>query len=187
VLGSGACILIRSLGGMARTEPMGGMHMTVKAMPDGFNSVSAYLIVKDPQKAIDFYRKALGAEPGVVMKMPDGKTILHAEMHIGNSTVMISQENPQWGMKSAETMGGSPISLHIYVDDADKLFQRAIDAGCEVAAPLMDAFWGDRYGKVVDPFGFQWGIATHKEDLGEEEMGKRAAEWFASMGQGDCQ
>ena len=118
--------------------------MTVKAIPDGFNSVSAYLVVKDAQKAIDFYQKALGAEAGTVMKTPDGQAILHAEMRIGNSTVMLSQENPQWDMKSAETMGGSPVSLHIYVNDADKLFQRALDAGCEVTAPLMDAFWGDR-------------------------------------------
>ena len=161
--------------------------MAAKPIPDGFNSVSAYLIVKDPQKAMDFYRKALGAEPGVTMKTPDGAAIVHAEMHIGDSTVMLSQENPQWDMKSAETLGGSPISLHIYVDDCDKLYKRAIDAGCQVAAPLMDAFWGDRYGKVKDPFGFQWGIATHKEDVPEEEMGKRAAEWFASMADGDCQ
>jgi uncharacterized glyoxalase superfamily protein PhnB len=161
--------------------------MATKPIPDGFNSVSAYLVVKDVEKAIDFYRKALGAEPGAMMKTPDGQAVMHAEMHIGNSAVMLSQENPQWEMKSAETMGGSPVSLHIYVDDADKLFQRAVDAGCEIAAPIMDAFWGDRYGKVKDPFGLQWGIATHKEDLSEEEIGKRAAEWFASMGQGDCE
>jgi len=160
--------------------------MAAKPIPDGFNSVSAYLVVKDARKAIDFYRKALGAEPGTTMKTPDGQAIMHAEIHIGNSTVMLSQENPEWEMKSAETLGGSPVSLHLYVDDADKLFQRALDAGCEVAAPIMDAFWGDRYGKVMDPFGLQWGIATHKEDLSEEEMGKRAAEWFASMAQGDC-
>lgn len=161
--------------------------MAAKPIPDGFNTVSTYLIVKDAQKAIDFYRKAFGAEPGSVMKTPDGQSIMHAEVCIGNSTVMLSQENPQWGMKSAETMGGSPASLHLYVDDADKIFQRALDAGCEVVAPLMDAFWGDRYGKVTDPFGFQWGIATHKEDLTEDEIDRRAAEWFASMAEGDCQ
>jgi len=88
-------------------------------------------------------------------------------------------------MKSPQTIGGSPASLHVYVDDADKLFGRAVAAGCEVKAPMMDVFWGDRYGKVMDPFGYQWGIATHKEDVPEEEMGTRAAEWMASMG--DCQ
>jgi PhnB protein len=154
-------------------------------IPQGFNSVSAYLIVKDPQKAIDFYGKAFGAEPGAVMRVPGSNDIMHAEVRIGNSTVMLTGENPQWQMKSVETFGGSPISMHLYVDDADKAYQRAIDAGCEVAAPLMDAFWGDRYGKVKDPFGVQWGIATHKEDLSEDEITKRAAEWFASMG--DCQ
>ena len=88
-------------------------------------------------------------------------------------------------MKSAETLGGSPVSLHLYVEDVDAAFQRALDAGCEVAAPLMDAFWGDRFGKVKDPFGLQWSLATHKEDLSPEEISKRGAEWFATMAQGD--
>jgi uncharacterized glyoxalase superfamily protein PhnB len=96
--------------------------------------------------------------------------------------MMLTAENPEWDARSAETLGGSPVSLHLYVDDVDKSFQRAVDAGCEVAAPLMDAFWGDRYGKVKDPFGIQWGIATHKADLTPEEIDKGAAEWFASMG-----
>lgn len=158
--------------------------MAVQPIPEGFNTVSAYVIVKDADAAMKFYGKAFGAEPGDVMRMPDGETIMHAELRIGNSTVMLTAENPQWEMKSAETLGGSPVSLHVYVNDVDRAFQRAIDAGCEVAAPLMDAFWGDRYGKVKDPFGIQWGIATHKEDLSEEEIGKRAAEFFASMEQG---
>ena len=153
--------------------------MAAKPIPDGFNSVSAYLVVKDARKAIDFYRKALGAEPGTMMKTPDGQAIMHAEMHIGNSTVMLSQENPEWDMKSAETMGGSPVSLHVYVDDADKLFQRAIDAGCEVAAPIMDAFWGDRYGKVTDPYGHEWGFGTHLKDMTPEEMGEASKAAFA--------
>lgn len=153
--------------------------MAVKPIPDGFNSVSVYLVHKDPKKAIDFYRKAFGAEPGAVMTGPDGKSVMHAEIHIGNSTIMLTGENPEWGMKSAETMGGSPASIHLYVDDADKIFNRATEAGCEVAAPIMDAFWGDRYGKVTDPFGYQWGIATHKEDLSPEEMGKRAEKFFS--------
>jgi len=155
--------------------------MAVNPIPPGFNSVSTYLIVKDAEKAIDFYRKAFGAEAGTILKTPDGSTVMHAEVCIGNSTLMLSGENPQWGMTSAETMGGSPASMHVYTDDCDKMFQRAIEAGCEEVAPLMDAFWGDRYGKLKDPFGFQWGIATHKEDLTEEEIAKRGAEWFASM------
>jgi len=156
--------------------------MSVKPIPDGFNSVSVYLTVKDPNGAVEFYRKAFGAEPGVMMKIPGSDAVLHAEVCIGNSTVMLTAENPQWDARSAETLGGSPVSLHLYVDDVDKSFQRAVDAGCEVAAPLMDAFWGDRYGKVKDPFGIQWGIATRKADLTPEEVDKGAAEWFASMG-----
>jgi uncharacterized glyoxalase superfamily protein PhnB len=161
--------------------------MAPKAIPDGFNTVSAYLIVKDADKAMQFYGKAFGAEPGEVMRIPGSDAVMHAELRIGNSTVMLTTENPQWHMRSAQTLGGSPVSLHLYVNDADKAFQRGIEAGCEVAAPLMDAFWGDRYGKLRDPFGFEWGIATHKEDLTREETAKRAAEWFAAMGKDGCQ
>ncbi len=160
--------------------------MAVQPIPDGFNSVSPYLVVKDPDKAMAFYSKAFGAEPGDVMRMPGSDAVMHAEVRIGNSTVMLTGENPQWEMKSAETLGGSPVSMHLYVADVDKAFQRALDAGCEVVAPLMDVFWGDRFGKLKDPFGIQWGMATHKEDLSPQEMGKRAAEWFASMKDGDC-
>ena len=157
--------------------------MAVKPVPDGFNTVSTYLVVKNSVKALEFYQKAFGAEAGLRMPGPDGNSTIHAEMRIGDSTVLLGDENPQWGMKAPQTLGGSPSSLHLYVDDADKLFNRAVEAGCEVKAPMMDAFWGDRYGKVVDPFGHEWGIATHKEDLNDEEMGKKAAEFFASM---DC-
>lgn len=116
------------------------------------------------------------------MPGPGGKGVMHAEVRIGNSTVMLSEENPQWYMKSAETFGGSPASMHIYVDDVDAAFQRALDAGCTQVAPLMDMFWGDRYGKVVDPFGYQWGIATHVENVPEEELKKRAEAWLEQMG-----
>lgn len=156
-----------------------------KAVPDGFNTVSTYLVVKNAKEALDFYQKAFGAEAGSRMPGPDGESTMHAEMRIGNSMVMLTDENPAWEMKAPSTLGGSPASLHLYVDDVDKAFKRAVDAGCTVKAPLMDAFWGDRYGKVEDPFGYQWGIATHVEDVPEEEMGKRAAEFFASMGD-DC-
>lgn len=160
--------------------------MAVSAIPEGFNSVSCYLVVKDAEKALDFYQKALGAKPGSIMRTPDGG-IMHAEMIIGNSTLMLTSENPEWEQKSAETIGGSPVSMHVYVEDCDAVFKQATDAGCQVVAPLMDAFWGDRYGKVADPFGLQWGIATHKEDMTEEEMGKRAQAFFAEMAQqGGC-
>lgn len=157
--------------------------MAAKPIPDGFNSVSAYLVVPNCEEALSFYEKAFGAKTVNRMRGPDGKSTIHAEMRIGNSTVMLSDENPEWGTKSARTLGGSPVSLHIYVEDADALFNRAVKAGCQVAYPMGDPFWGDRYGKVTDPFGLVWGIATHKEDLSEKELEKRGAEWFAQMAQ----
>ena len=158
--------------------------MAVKAVPDGFNTVNVYLVVKNAVEALEFYQKAFGAEAGERMPGPDGKSTMHAEMRIGNSTIMLTDENPKWEMKSPSTLGGSPASIHLYVKDADKMFKRAVDAGCTAMMPIMDAFWGDRYGKVIDPYGYQWGIATHKENLSPEEMGRRAAEFFANMG--DC-
>ena len=158
--------------------------MAVNPIPDGFNTISAYLVVKNSVEALDFYQLAFGAESGVRMAGPDGQSTLHCEMRIGNSTIMLTDENPQWGMKSPQSLGGSPVSLHIYVQDADKLFERAITAGCTVKSPMADAFWGDRYGKVTDPFGHDRGISTHKEDLSAEEINKRATEFFANMSGG---
>lgn len=160
----------------------------VKPIPEGCNTVNAYLIVKDAAQAIDFYTKAFGAEGGACMMGPDGKSIMHAELRIGNSSIMLSEENPEWHMKSAETLGGSPVSLHLYVEDADAMFKRAIEAGCTEIAPMMDAFWGDRYGKLMDPFGLQWGVATHVEDVPPDEMAQRQQKWFAEMAAGEsCQ
>lgn len=157
--------------------------MSINPIPDGCNSVNTYLIVKDGQAAIDFYQKAFGATVGCILPMPGGQGIMHAEVRIGNSTVMLGEENPQWGSKSPETLGGSPVSMHIYLPDVDAAFQKAIDAGCTEVSPVKDMFWGDRCGKVADPFGYQWGLATHIEEVTEDEMQKRAVEWFASMSQ----
>lgn len=157
--------------------------MSVKPIPDGCNSVSVYLVVKDAKAALDFYAKAFHGSQAACMTAPDG-SVMHGEVKIGNSTVMLSQENPQWEMKSPETLGGSPASIHLYVDDADAAFAHAIDSGCTEVFPVNDMFWGDRYGKVADPFGFHWGIATHKEDLTPEELEQRGQEWFAQMAQG---
>ena len=152
----------------------------VKPIPDGFNTVSVYLIVPNAVEALEFYEKAFGAETVCRMAGPDGKSTMHAECRIGNSTVMLSEENPEWGTRSALTIGGSPISMHLYVENADSFMDRAVAAGCEVVMPLMNAFWGDRYGKLKDPFGIEWGIATHVEDLSPEEMDRRAQEFFAN-------
>jgi len=154
----------------------------VKAVPEGFNTVSPTLIVPNCVEAIALYKKAFGAEEIARMPGPDGKSTMHAEMRLGNSTVMMSDESPQWGTKSPKALGGTPVSLHLYVEDADAIFKRAVSAGCTVTMPISDAFWGDRYGKVKDPFGHEWGIGTHKEDLSPEEMGKRAQAAFAAMG-----
>ena len=158
--------------------------MSINPIADGCNSVNAYLVVKDAQAAIDFYQKAFGATVSCVLPLPGDQGIMHAEVRIGNSTVMLGDENPQWGTKSPETLGGSPVSLHIYVPDVDAAFQTAIDAGCTSVSPVADMFWGDRTGKVADPFGYQWGIATHTEDVSDEDMQTRAQEWFASFSQG---
>jgi uncharacterized glyoxalase superfamily protein PhnB len=156
----------------------------VKPIPDKFNTVSAYLVVPNCVEALEFYTRAFGAETVYRMPGPDGRTTVHAEMRIGDSTIMLMDENPQWQKKSALTMGGSPVSLHLYVNDADASFRRATQAGCKIEMPLQDMFWGDRYGKVADPFGLTWGIATHKEDVSEAELKKRAAAFFASMAKG---
>lgn len=161
------------------------MAAAARPVPDGFNTVSAYLVVPSAAEALEFYSKAFGAETVMCMTGPDGKGTIHAEMRIGNSTVMLADENPQWDMKSPLALGGSPASLHLYVEDADALYKQALDAGCTEAMPIMDAFWGDRYGKVRDPYGHQWGIATHKEDVGPEELDKRRAEYFASLALGE--
>ncbi len=154
--------------------------MPVNAIPDGCNTVNAYLVVKDPQKAISLYEKAFGGQAASCMTGPGG-SIMHAEIRIGNSTIMLTQENPQWELKSPETLGGSPVSIHLYVEDCDSVFDRAVKAGFNPIFPVQDMFWGDRYGKVTDPFGFQWGIATHVEDVDEAEMTRRRDAWVAQM------
>jgi uncharacterized glyoxalase superfamily protein PhnB len=156
--------------------------MPAKPIPDGFHTVNTYLIVDNSVEASQFYTKAFGAEPGLRMPGPDGKSTMHMELRIGDSTIMMTDANPSWNAKSAKQLGGSPMSFHLYVKDADALFKRAVDAGCAVECPIANAFWGDRYGKVRDPFGNTWGIATHKEDLTLAQIQVRAAEFFKSSG-----
>jgi uncharacterized glyoxalase superfamily protein PhnB len=158
------------------------MAAKVKPVPEGYHTVTAFMIVKDAREVMDFYSRAFGAETVMRMPGPDGKSTMHAEMRIGDSMLMLCDENPNWNTKSAATLGGSPVSLHLYVNDADAAFKRAVQAGCTVTMPIQDAFWGDRYGKLRDPFGYEWGIATHKEDLSPEELDRRAAEFMKSMG-----
>ena len=141
----------------------------VKPIPDGFHSLTPHLVVKGCAKAMDFYKQAFGAEELGRHAMPDG-SIMHALMRIGDSMLMLNDEFPQMGAKGPSTIGGTPVTLHIYVQDADKSWQQALSAGATVTMPLADQFWGDRYGIVTDPFGHHWSIATHKVDLSPDQM-----------------
>ncbi len=151
------------------------MSSSVSPIPEGFRSVTPAIVVNGGAKAIEFYQRAFGAEEIMRLAGDDGK-IMHAEIRIGDSIIMMGDEFPDWGYKAPLPNHVSG-SLNLYVPDADKAFARAIEAGCTVAMPLMDAFWGDRYGKVIDPFGHTWGIATHVEDVSPEECARRAKAW----------
>jgi PhnB protein len=161
------------------------MHMptSAKPIPEGFHTVTPSLVVQGAAKAIDFYKKALGAEELVRMPGPDGK-IMHAELKIGDSIIFISDEFPGMGVsKSPQTLGGCTGVLNLYVNDVDKTFQQAISAGGKESMPVTDQFWGDRYGSFVDPFGHAWGVGTHKEDLTAQEMQERMEDFMAKMAQ----
>ncbi len=158
-----------------------------KPIPDRFKTITPHLVVREAAKAIEFYKQAFGAEAVECMPGPDGKTVMHAELKIGDSMFMLCDEFP--GMKyfqAPQTLNGTTVCMVLYVPDADKAFKRAVDAGATVSMPVMDTFWGDRYGKVTDPFGHEWSIATHMKDLTPEEIQKGADEFFANMGKGGC-
>jgi uncharacterized glyoxalase superfamily protein PhnB len=150
-----------------------------KAIPDGFNTLTPHIIVPDGAKAIDFYKKAFGAVEMGRHLTPDGK-VMHAQLKIGNSVLMIGSEFPP-ACLSPKSRGGTSVTLHLYVDNADALFERAVKAGCTAKMPMTDQFWGDRYGQVEDPFGHSWSIATHKQDLTEEQIATNAKAAFAQM------
>ena len=154
----------------------------VSPIPPGYTSVTPYLTVNDGAGALTFYQRAFGAREVMRMAAPGGK-IGHAEMRIGNAIVMLSDEFP--GMSSCKaptSLGGTTVSMFLYVPDVDATFKRAVEAGCKVVAPVMDMFWGDRFGKLQDPFGNQWAMATHKEDVSTAEMVQRSQAFMAKMG-----
>lgn len=157
------------------------MAKHVKAVPEGCHTVTPHLAVRGADRAIEFYKKAFGAEELMRMPTPDGKTLMHAELRIGDSRIFLSDEFPDMGCRSPQSLGGATSALHLYVEDVDAAFNRAVAAGAQVRMAVADMFWGDRYGKVVDPFGHEWGMATHKEDLTPEEIRKRADAFFAQM------
>jgi PhnB protein len=145
----------------------------VKAIPDGYHSVTPYLIVKGAAAAIDFYKKAFGATELMRMGQPDGR-IGHAEIQIGSSRVMLADEFPEMGYLAPQGNGRTGITLHLYVEDVDRVARQAVSAGAKELKPVQDQFYGDRSGVVSDPFGHSWNISTHKEDLSMEEIGRRA-------------
>jgi len=155
-----------------------------KPIPDGYHTVTPSLTVKNGAEAIEFYKRALGAKELMRLSSPDGKHLMHAEIEVGNSRVMLADESPEMGCQAPVTVGAVSSSLYVYVEDVDKAFQRAVEAGAKGLMPPTDMFWGDRFGQVEDPSGHRWGLATHKEDPSSEEMARRQKEFFAQMGQG---
>lgn len=148
---------------------------SVKPVPEGYHTITPSLTCKNARQAMEFYKNAFGAKETICMEGPGG-SIGHAELTIGDSVIMVNDEFP--GMSTAPTgLGGS--YLFLYVDDCDAVFNRAVAAGAQVTMPLADQFWGDRFGKLTDPFGYNWGVATHVEDVTPEEMERRSKEWMA--------
>jgi PhnB protein len=156
------------------------MPTRVKPIPEGYHAVTPYLIVKDAARAIEFYKKAFGAKEHFRMARPDGK-VEHAELQIGDSRVMLADESPEMGAKSPQSIGGTPVTIHLYVADVDGVARKAIDAGAQLMRPIADQFYGDRNGSIADPFGHMWWISTHKEDVPPDEMKRRVAAHHASM------
>jgi PhnB protein len=154
----------------ARGESMAN----VKPIPDGYRNVTPYLFIKGAAKAIDFYKSVFGATERMRMPTPDGK-IGHAELMIGDSVIMLADEHPQMHSLSLQTVGGTPICLHIYVNNVDDVVKKATNAGSNLLQPIKNQFYGDRSGTFTDPFGHMWSVATHVEDVSPEELQRRAA------------
>ena len=146
--------------------------MSVKPVPDGYHTLTPFLTVRNAARAIEFYKQAFGATERGVMKSPDGK-VMHAELKIGDSIIMLADENPQMGAVSATTIGNSPVSLYVYLPDVDRVVEKAQAVGAKIVKPVQDQFYGDRSGFLQDPFGHFWGIATHVEEVSPQEMKER--------------
>ena len=156
----------------------------VKRIPEGYTTVTPSITLRDTAKAIEFYKRAFGAHDEGRMDSPDGKRVIHAEIRIGDSRVMLSDEFPGMGPRSPQALGGTTASIFLYVPDVDAAFKRAVDAGAKAVMPPTDMFWGDRFGKLEDPYGNQWGLATHKEDVPPRQMAERAKAAMAAMAPG---
>jgi PhnB protein len=149
----------------SKTQP------SVKPIPDGMHTVTPHLVCAGAAEAIEFYKNAFGATELSRVPSEDGK-LMHASVRIGDSVVMLNEEMPEWGALGPKSLKGSAVTIHLYVENADAVFERAVAAGAKITMPLDDMFWGDRYGKVEDPFGHQWSIGTHVRDVSPEEMQK---------------
>ncbi len=155
----------------------------VQPIPEGYHSITPYIVVNGAAEAIEFYKRAFGAVEIDRAQSPDGKKIMNATIQIGDSRIMLNDEFPEMGCKGPLSLGGSPFNLHLYVEDADTVFERAVVAGATVTMPIADMFWGDRYGCVTDPFGHQWGIATRKRVMTEDDLKQLAADWEGCGGE----
>jgi PhnB protein len=158
------------------------MAVQVNPIPSGYHTVTPYLTLNDCARALDFYKKAFGAQVLVRMDGPPGK-IGHAEIKIGDSMIMLADEMAGGGTRAPQSLGGTTTAIFLYVNDVDSSFKQAVDAGAKAEMPPTDMFWGDRFGKLTDPFGHSWAMATHKEDVAPEEMRKRAEREMAKMSQ----
>jgi PhnB protein len=154
----------------------------VKPIPEGYHTLTPYLILRGAAEAIEFYKKAFGATEIMRLPGPDGK-LGHAEIRIGDSPIMLADEHPEMGAKSPASLGGAPVSFVLYVKHVDSFVAQAVAAGAKIERPIENKFYGDRMGSVADPFGYQWHIATHVEDVSPEEMGRRAQAEMAKMSQ----
>lgn len=154
------------------------MTNKVKSVPEGYHTLTPYLTVRNAAAALDFYKRAFGADEVFRVTSPDGK-VGHAEIRVGNSPIMLSDEFPEMGAQSPETIGGSPVMLHLYVEDVDALVDRAVKAGGTLERPVADQFYGDRGGMITDPFGHKWWIATHVEDVPPDELERRSKAAFS--------
>jgi len=155
------------------------MSRNVKAVPEGAHTVTPALVVRGAEKAIAFYKQAFGATESCRMICPSTQKVAHAELMIGNSRVYLGDEFTDMGVNSPQTVGGSPVTIHLSVEDADAVASQAVEAGATLVMPVAEMFWGDRYGKLTDPFGHNWSVSTHVEDLTAEQIEERMASAFA--------
>lgn len=157
------------------------MSESTKIIPESFHSINTYLVVRNAPKAIEFYKKAFGAEERFRMPGPDGKTIMHADLKLGDSVFMLTEESTEMKAQSPESIGGSPVSMYVYVKDVDATFNKAVSEGATVLMPVKDQFYGDRTGYLRDPFGHLWSIATHIKDLSPDELRKAGEAFLEEM------